>query len=264
VPVTPLASHNVVYPASAAPTYRAMRMDQVRHFAKKRGHANDDDFVDDSMDDFPDYDFDDFDDFDDGPGRGRQNNRPKSDRPQDNIIANSGIHYPNMRVVYEDPDTGENRNEVMGKREALELARHLNLDLILVSSQPRPVVCRIESLGKHKMSLTRKDKDKRKKEKVQKVKEVQFGALAAENDIRTKLRSVEKFLKLGHPVKIMVHATRKHMQSNPLIVNETMLKVVEEVEKIGDNKLIIKQDAGEHNPMRKHFMVQMKGSAMST
>lgn len=91
---------------------------------------------------------------------------------------------------------------VVPTREALELANRRGLDLVEVSPQAQPPVCRIMDYGKFKFDQSKKDKQARKNQSNTKVKEVKFHANVEEHDYQTKLRHMRDFLEEGHRVKV--------------------------------------------------------------
>jgi translation initiation factor IF-3 len=91
---------------------------------------------------------------------------------------------------------------VVPTREALELANKRGMDLVEVSPQAQPPVCRIMDYGKFKFDQSKKDKQARKNQSNTKVKEVKFHANVEEHDYQTKLRHMRDFLEEGHRVKV--------------------------------------------------------------
>ena len=86
-------------------------------------------------------------------------------------------------------------------REALCAARDEGLDLVLVAPNSNPPTCRIADFGKMEYDAARKEKEGRRNRKKQEVKELRITPGIAENDLRTKGKAAEKFLKEGNKVK---------------------------------------------------------------
>lgn len=91
---------------------------------------------------------------------------------------------------------------VISTREALTLANQRGLDLVEISPQAQPPVCRIMDFGKYKFELAKKEKQARKNQSNTKVKEVKFHTNVEPHDYQTKLRHIREFLDEGHRVKV--------------------------------------------------------------
>ncbi|RAL26812.1 translation initiation factor IF-3 [Thermoflavimicrobium daqui] len=89
-------------------------------------------------------------------------------------------------------------------KEALKLAQEQNLDLVNVAPQAKPPVCRIMDYGKFRYEQSKREKEARKKQKIIQVKEVRLSPTIDENDVRTKLKNVKKFLEKGDKVKLTI------------------------------------------------------------
>ncbi len=89
-------------------------------------------------------------------------------------------------------------------REALQMARDANLDLVNVAPHAKPPVCRIMDYGKFRYEQSKKEKEARRNQKVVQIKEIRLSPSIEENDIQTKLRNVRKFLEKGDKVKLSI------------------------------------------------------------
>ena len=90
---------------------------------------------------------------------------------------------------------------IVSIREAMEKAQEENLDLVLVSPNAKPVVCKIMNYGKYKFEQSKKEKEAKKKQKVLEIKELRVTPNIEEHDFDFKSR---KFLTDGNKVKITV------------------------------------------------------------
>jgi translation initiation factor IF-3 len=114
--------------------------------------------------------------------------------------VNERIRIPNVRVV---DDEGAQVG-VMTSQEALSLARDRGLDLVEVSPQASPPVCRIMDYGKFKYEASKKaTKDKKKQHRVQN-KEIKFRVKIDEHDFNFKVNNAKKFLEALNRVKFTV------------------------------------------------------------
>ena len=91
---------------------------------------------------------------------------------------------------------------VMDIREALAIAEEANLDLVNVSPNAEPPVCKILDFGKYRYELQKKDKMAKKNQKTMQVKEVRLSTFIEEHDVNVKANTAIKFLKEGDKVKV--------------------------------------------------------------
>ena len=100
-------------------------------------------------------------------------------------------------------DKGE-KIGVVSIREALEKAEEKNLDLVLVAPNANPQVCKIMNYGKYKFEQAKKEKEAKKKQKVQETKELRITPNIEEHDFGFKAKNAKKFIEDGNKVKITV------------------------------------------------------------
>jgi translation initiation factor IF-3 len=91
---------------------------------------------------------------------------------------------------------------IVSLNEALELARAARLDLVLISPEATPVVCKIMDYGKHVFELKKQRAANRKKQKVIQIKEIKFRPGTEEGDYQVKLRNLIRFLTDGDKAKV--------------------------------------------------------------
>ena len=94
---------------------------------------------------------------------------------------------------------------------ALEKAYDKGLDLVLMSAQADPPVCKIMDYGKFKFDRDKKEKEARKKQKTIEIKEIQLTCLIDTNDFNTKVNHARRFLTDGNKVKVMVKFKGRQM-----------------------------------------------------
>ena len=100
-------------------------------------------------------------------------------------------------------DTGEKLGMVPLAR-ALEIAEDKKLDLVLVSPTSQVPVCKIMNYGKYKFEQAKKEKEAKKKQKIQETKELRITPNIEEHDFSFKAKNARKFLEDGNKVKITV------------------------------------------------------------
>lgn len=116
------------------------------------------------------------------------------------MLVNENIRAREVRLIGPDGD----QLGIKKLREALQLAREANLDLVNVAPNAKPPVCRIMDFGKYRYEQSKRAKEARKRQKVINVKEVRLSATIEEHDFQTKLRQVKRFLSKGDKVKCSV------------------------------------------------------------
>ncbi len=122
-------------------------------------------------------------------------------------IINDQIRDAEVRVISEE---GEMLG-VLPTGEALRRADEAGLDLIMISPNAAPPVCRIEDFGKFRYEQLRKEKDNKKKQKTTEVKEIRFSPNIDTNDFNTKMNAARKFLTKGEKVKVTVRFRGREM-----------------------------------------------------
>lgn len=93
---------------------------------------------------------------------------------------------------------------ILPTSEALNRAAEYGLDLVEVSSNSRPPVCRIMDFGKYKYELSKKDKLAKKKQHTFQMKEMRFRPKIEEHDYQFKTKHVRAFVESGNKVKVFV------------------------------------------------------------
>ncbi len=116
---------------------------------------------------------------------------------KENLI-NEEIRDKEVRVI----DTDGEQLGVMSIDEAMALANEKRLDLVNISPNAKPPVCKILDYGKYRYELQKKEKEARKKQKVTQVKEVRLSTFIESHDLNVKANNAVKFLKDGDKVKV--------------------------------------------------------------
>ena len=119
--------------------------------------------------------------------------------------------------------------------DAVRMAEERMLDLVEVAPLAKPPVCRIMDYGKYRYQLQKKEKDARKKQKVQTLKEIKMRPKIDEHDYNFKVRAIKNFLEEGHRVKVSVFFRGREMSF--LSKGEEVLnRVIGECESVGKNE----------------------------
>lgn len=121
---------------------------------------------------------------------------------------------------------------IMDARAAQKLANERGLDLVKVSPNAKPPVCKIMDFGKYKFELAKREKENRKNQKVMNIKEVQLSPSIDTNDFNTKAKQAVKFLKSGDKVRVKVRFRGREL-SHSEIGKALLDKFAEAVKEVG-------------------------------
>ena len=116
------------------------------------------------------------------------------------FLTNEQIKIQNIQLIKEN---GENIGTV-SLDFAMSQAHQSNLDLVLVSPNANPPVCKIMDYGKFKFEQTKKEKEAKKKQKIVETKEIRITPNIEKHDFEFKLKNMRKFIQDGNKVKITV------------------------------------------------------------
>ena len=100
---------------------------------------------------------------------------------------------------------------LMTPAEGVAAAEERELDLVEVAPEANPPVCRILDFGKYRYQQQKRDKDARKKQKVQALKEIKMRPKIDEHDYDFKTKAIMKFLESGHRVKVSIFFRGREM-----------------------------------------------------
>jgi len=157
-------------------------------------------------------------------GRGRFNNN----RNANFVRKNDRIRVREVRLIGVDGK----QIGIVSRDEALELAKKAGLDLVEISANARPPVCRILDFGKYMYELSKRQKENKSKGSTAgKVKEVKFRVRIEEHDYMTKLRHAEEFLWKGNKVKLSLMFRGREMEHQELGV-EVLQRAARDLEHI--------------------------------
>jgi translation initiation factor IF-3 len=122
----------------------------------------------------------------------------KKDNLKDQYRINGQIHVREVRVV------SDGGSEVMPTRKALDLARQQELDLVEISPNAQPPVCRIIDYSKFLYQQKKRQKEMKQKQVKVEVKEIRFGPQTDDHDYQFKLKHAKEFLEEGNKVRAYV------------------------------------------------------------
>ena len=115
---------------------------------------------------------------------------------------------------------------IMSAREALEKAEEAGMDLVKISPNAVPPVCKLMDYGKFKFEQTKREKEAKKNQRVVEIKEVRMSPNIDSNDFNVKLRNAQKFLADGDRVKVTIRFRGREM-THTEIGRDLLLKFAE-------------------------------------
>lgn len=120
---------------------------------------------------------------------------------------------------------------VIGLKEAIDMAVEVGLDLVEVSPNAAPPVCKILDYGKYKYEAQKKANEARKKQKVIEVKEIKMRPGIDDHDYQVKMKAVRRFLDDGDKVKLTIRFRGREMAHQDLGLN-VLKRVQAEVDEL--------------------------------
>ncbi|MCC5962415.1 MAG: translation initiation factor IF-3 [Rhodobacteraceae bacterium] len=142
--------------------------------------------------------------------------------------VNSRIRAPEIRLIGAE---GENLG-VVKPAQAMEMAEEAGLDLVEISPNASPPVCKIMDFGKFKYELQKREAEARKKQKTIEVKEVKFRPNTDTHDYDVKMRNVTRFLEGGDKVKVTLRFRGREM-AHQNVGAELLRRVAADIDEIG-------------------------------
>ncbi|AJR24501.1 MULTISPECIES: translation initiation factor IF-3 [Sphingobium] len=138
--------------------------------------------------------------------------RPMAPPPKSGPRYNEFINVPKVRVI---DDEGENLG-VMYTQEAIERAYEIGLDLVEVSPNADPPVCKFLDIGKYKYEAQKKANLARKTQRTQEIKEIKMRPNIDDHDYDTKMKKVHDFIGEGDKVKITLRFRGRELSHQQL------------------------------------------------
>ena len=122
----------------------------------------------------------------------------KNDKMKNQYRVNEQIRVREVRIA------GEGESTVMSTRQALEMAREQGVDLVEISPNAQPPVCRIIDYSKFLYQQKKRAKEMKQKQVKVDIKEIRFGPQTDEHDYQFKLKHAQEFLSEGNKVRAYV------------------------------------------------------------
>ena len=157
----------------------------------------------------------------------KQNYFQKRTKPKGPRV-NNRISSPEVQVINFD---GENLG-ILNLQEAISKAREENLDLIEISPNAKPPVCKIMDMGKYKYDQQKKINKAKKKQKKIDLKEIKLRPVTEIHDYNFKIKNAQRFLEKGDKVKFTVRFKGREMQHTNL-GRDLMDRIIQDMAKVG-------------------------------
>ena len=150
--------------------------------------------------------------------------------PDDGVRRNDMIRAREVRVIGAE---GEQLG-ILQRSEAIAMAQEVGCDLVEVSSNSEPPVCRIMDYGKFKYEQQKKKQDAKKRQAVVQVKEIKVRPKTDGHDYETKVKHIRRFLEEGDRCKVTVFFRGREIvhKDRGLDILERIVKDLEEVAKV--------------------------------
>tara|TARA_E500000331_G_C17031719_1_gene615423 strand:+ start:224 stop:769 length:546 start_codon:yes stop_codon:yes gene_type:complete len=142
--------------------------------------------------------------------------------------TNERIRSPQVQVISSD---GKNLG-TLPTQEAINIAKQEGLDLIEISPNASPPVCKIIDIGKYKYDLQKKANKAKKKQKIVNLKEIKLRPVTEAHDYNFKIKNAQKFLSKGDKVKFTVQFRGREMQHTNL-GHDLMKRIIEDTINVG-------------------------------
>jgi len=142
--------------------------------------------------------------------------------------TNERIRSPQVQVISSD---GKNLGTLV-TQEAINMAKQEGLDLIEISPNANPPVCKIIDIGKYKYNLQKKANKAKRKQKIINLKEIKLRPVTEIHDYNFKIKNAQKFLEKGDKVKFTVRFKGREMQHTHL-GHKLMDRIINDTAKLG-------------------------------
>ena len=142
--------------------------------------------------------------------------------------ANDRIRAPQVQVIGSD---GKNLG-TLNTQEAITIAKQEGLDLIEISPNAKPPVCKIIDIGKFKYDAQKKANKNKKKQKIVNLKEVKLRPVTEAHDYNFKIKNALKFLSKGDKVKFTILFKGREMQHTNL-GHQLAKRVINDINTVG-------------------------------
>ena len=144
---------------------------------------------------------------------------------ENDVCINENIKARQVRLI---DAQGENRG-IVSIKEALAIAAEEGLDLIEISPQANPPVCKVLDFGKYRYEQQKKKNEAKKNQKVVEIKELKLRPAIEAHDYEVKLKQAKKFLEQGNKVKFTMRFKGRELSANDM-GKQILNQIIEDLE----------------------------------
>ncbi len=165
--------------------------------------------------------------------------KPTKNNNNNNVQVNNNYFKINEQIKAKEVRVIDSQGQMIGVMtvaEGIKKAQEVDLDLIEVSPNASPPVCKVSNFGKMKYEIQKKAADAKKKQKVVELKEIKMTINIGKGDYDTKIRHTKEFIEKGNKVKISIKMKGREITHRDLaekmmqdIVNDTSIFAKPEV-----------------------------------
>ncbi len=143
------------------------------------------------------------------------------------MIINEDIRAKEIRLI----DEENNQLGIMATKEALNVAIEKGLDLVLISNQGNPPVCKLMDYGKYKYEMSKHKKEAKKKQKIVSIKELRMSPNIEQHDLNVRINQGRTFIQDGDKIKVSVRFRGREIahQENGRVILEQIQKAFEDI-----------------------------------
>ena len=143
----------------------------------------------------------------------------------DEVLINENIKAKQVRLI----DADNKNRGIVSIKEALAVAEEAGLDLIEISPQANPPVCKVLDYGKYRYEQQKKKNEAKKNQKVVEIKELKLRPVIETHDYEVKMKQAKKFLEQGNKVKFTMRFKGRELSANDM-GKQIMTQIVEDLE----------------------------------
>jgi len=162
---------------------------------------------------------------------------PIAKKDSKNQLINEAIRENQIRVV----DSDGSQLGLMSSKDAQHMAYERDLDLVMISPNASPPVCKIMDYGKYNFEQAKREKEARKNQHVVELKEIRLGLNIDKHDFDTKAGHATRFLQEGNKVKVSIRFRGREL-GHPEIGLNTMARFAEALAEVANVDKAAKMD----------------------
>ena len=146
-------------------------------------------------------------------------------RNEDEILINENIKAKQVRLI----DANNENRGIVSIKEALAIAEDFGLDLIEISPQANPPVCKVLDFGKFRYEQQKRKNEAKKNQKIVEIKELKLRPVIETHDYEVKIKQAKKFLEQGNKVKFTMRFKGRELSANDL-GKQILSQIVEDLD----------------------------------